>query len=460
MSYIVTVKKSILSSKKYKLFLPKTIIHTFQLQEGMQKYVHFGSKKLLCTIYTSHHGTENDIIFSQKAWECLHIPNPHRLTIQKVRDCLYVGPLIGIITATLSHDKSFTDENRSTLFANYCKTANSLGALVVIFDAQHVDIKRKYISGYIFTKNGWIKSLVPLPNVIYDCLPNRRSEEDATYQKVRNIFIHDYHIPWFNPGFFNKWTIYKRLKTVASVKHFLPKTIHSPTIDELKHFIVQHQNLYIKPVNGSLGIGIKQLIYNKKDDFYYFRSQDGNNGRLRKYGSLYRMLKIQFPTGLQNMIVQEGIPLLRYENNPVDFRIHTNKDKDGRWNITAIAAKIANPNCITTHVIYGGQIKSIQEIWSCLHLNRELLLKLKESALKISRAIEGTTDGIVGELGLDLGIDVDGNIWMFEANAKPGRTIFTHPKLKKDEYVTLIMPIQFCFHLYEKSIQRGLDEGN
>ncbi len=37
--------------------------------------------------------------------------------------------------------------------------------------------------------------------------------------------------------------------------------------------------------------------------------------------------------------------------------------------------------------------------------------------------IERKSKRRVGELGFDIGIDKSGNIWMFEANAKPGRSI-------------------------------------
>ncbi|MEK1830725.1 YheC/YheD family protein [Priestia megaterium] len=38
--------------------------------------------------------------------------------------------------------------------------------------------------------------------------------------------------------------------------------------------------------------------------------------------------------------------------------------------------------------------------------------------------LEQELNGLIGELGFDFGVDYQGNVWLFEANSKPGRSIF------------------------------------
>lgn len=45
------------------------------------------------------------------------------------------------------------------------------------------------------------KEKVPLPNVIYDRLPNRKAENYKPIVRAKRKLEHDYAIPWFNPGF-------------------------------------------------------------------------------------------------------------------------------------------------------------------------------------------------------------------------------------------------------------------
>ncbi|MNJ68961.1 Endospore coat-associated protein YheD [compost metagenome] len=54
---------------------------------------------------------------------------------------------------------------------------------------------------------------------------------------------------------------------------------------------------------------------------------------------------------------------------------------------------------------------------------------LKSNALLIARQIEKGTGYTLGEMSMDLGIDKEGNIWFFEANAKPMK--FDEPHIRK-----------------------------
>ena len=61
---------------------------------------------------------------------------------------------------------------------------------------------------------------------------------------------------------------------------------------------------------------------------------------------------------------------------------------------------------------------------------REVLERAKDAAIAMSEAIENHHPHLLGEIGFDIGIDDNERIWMFEANSKPGRSIFNHPSLK------------------------------
>jgi hypothetical protein len=215
----------------------------------------------------------------------------------------------------------------------------------------------------------------------------------------------------------------------------------------------RYNHVYIKPINGSLGLGIHQIIYDKHLDHYFCRYQDADGiNRLRKFSSLEGLVRHVFAKkNLESLLVQQGINLLKAEKRSIDFRIHSNKDDKGDWQITAIAAKIAGPGSVTTHVRNGGEIKTLKEIFSENEC-REYTEKLTEAALLLSQALERNMEGIIGEIGFDLGIDQNGNVWMFEANSKPGRSIFSHPDLKDFDLLTRQLSIAFAIFLTEQSI--------
>ena len=154
---------------------------------------------------------------------------------------------------------------------------------------------------------------------------------------------------------------------------------------------------------------------------------------------------------LDKVLVQQGIHLLRYEQRIIDFRVHTNKDDNGEWKVTAIAAKIAGTGSVTTHVRSGGEIKTLDEIFT-KDESQHYKEKLTTASLELSKALGRNIEGIIGEIGFDLGIDRNGDVWLFEANSKPGRSIFKHPELKEFDLLTRKLSMAFAIFLTEQSI--------
>ena len=63
-------------------------------------------------------------------------------------------------------------------------------------------------------------------------------------------------------------------------------------------------------------------------------------------------------------------------------------------------------------------------------------------------------EGIIGEIGFDLGIDRNGSVWLFEANSKPGRSIFSNPQLKEYDQLTRKLSLAFAIYLTERAISQ------
>ena len=124
---------------------------------------------------------------------------------------------------------------------------------------------------------------------------------------------------------------------------------------------------------------------------------------------------------------------MEVQGQKADFRIHANKGRDGKWKVTAIACKVGGVNSPTTHTFSGGIVKTMAEIFPERSVRLNITKKLLEAALSISNELDRKLKGHLAEIGFDMGIDRDGNVWLFEANSKPGRAIFQHPDLFKFE---------------------------
>lgn len=413
----------------------------------------FGSKTMDVQ-FLSHDKNNNYIIINNYIQDTLKFPN-FDISLHTFIDgqILNIGPLIGIFTAGFTPFPFRPIGDRTGFFSKLLSVKKTVGALPFVFGEQHIDWEKGTMKGYFYHDNDWKTLEVPFPNVIYDRLPNRKTERNPSLLKVRDRLQKEYLIPWYNPGFFNKLDIYERLQQDSSASIYLPETHSFTSFSSIEKMLGQFGHVYLKPINGSLGLGVHQIIYDKLEDHYYCRYQDyeGNN-RLQKFTSLEGLFqKVFSKRNLNRMLVQQGINLLRQNTRPIDFRVHTNKDDEGNWQVTAIAAKIAGPGSVTTHSRSGGEIKTIHEIFP-LDQAEIYKKKLSKAALLLSESIAKSMEGIIGEIGFDLGIDRHGDVWLFEANSKPGRSIFNHPELKEFDLLTRKLSIAFAVFLAEQAI--------
>lgn len=431
---------------------------TVQLPEHLREHIPediswlaLSTKHTPCRVLF-HEQTE-EIRISDDLWHALHIPYEENIHVFCRDEVLHLGPLIGMFTAGFTDDSVRPVGERTRFFAKFLSTGREVGTFCFVFGAHHMNWEHGTVEGFFFGEDGWKQCTVPFPDVIYDRLPNRRTERLSHIRHVKRKLQDDYLIPWFNPGFFNKWEMHESLQTDAQARPYLPETKKNPGITDIEAMLETYRHVFLKPAGGSLGLGIQQIIKQRDGQGYFCRFHDGKENRLRFFQSLHALLRQQLSDGgLEHFLVQEGILLHRWQNRPVDFRVHANKNEMGDWLISTIAAKVAGPGSVTTHIAYGGEVKTIEEIFGAGPRKKRIHHELERAALDLSAAIERNVTGTVGEVGFDLGVDQDGEVYLFEANAKPGRHIFVHPDLKKAEQASRQFPLAYAVYLAEKAV--------
>ncbi|MBU8880036.1 YheC/YheD family protein [Bacillus sp. FJAT-29790] len=450
--------------KHYQIEILDDIVQKVYIPEGLTSKtkltkIAFGTHSIE-TVIERQPRNRSSIAISQDIADFLKFPDlkiPLHAFIEN--ETLYIGPLVGIFTSGFTPFPMRPVGERSLFFAKLLSVKKSVGALPFLFGEQHLNWEQGTIKGFFYHRDGWETFEVPFPNVIYDRLPNRKSERHSELKKVKDRLQTEYLIPWYNPGFFNKLDVYERLQQNENIAEYLPETHSFTSFSEIERMLSDYGHVFIKPKNGSSGLGIHQVLYDKMEGTYYcrYRNQTDVN-KLMKYNSLEALMNHIFAgKKLDRMIVQQGIHLMRTDSRPVDFRVHTNKDDKGDWLVTAIAAKVAGAGSVTTHVKSGGVIKTIAEVFPSNEEQKMAEAKLSKAALDISKAIDENMEGIIGEIGFDLGLDRKGNVWLFEANSKPGRSIFKHPELREFDLLTRKLSLAFAVFLTERAIKRPED---
>lgn len=413
----------------------------------------FGSKSIACQILPHPEGT-NHYELSGDLWDYFGIPFETDIHVFQKDHVLHLGPLVGVFTAGFTKQAHRPVGKRSFLFAKYLASTAKIGGFYFIFGSHQINWETGEITGLFYTEKGWNKQIIPFPHVVYDRIPNRKAEQLPMCQTIKKRMENDYLIPWFNSGFFNKWNVYEKLQH-ETISQFLPETILNPSLLDMEALLHKYDHFYLKPANGSLGHGIYHIQRKKDDPHYYCRSRLNGKNVFVRYKNLDQFIEDFLQANkLETMIAQQGITLMRINNRPLDFRIHVNKNIHGKWQISAIAAKISGQNSITTHIASGGSVKTVHELIASNEKFTPLIKRLEEVTLLLSKAFDSSMSGRNGEIGFDLGIDIDERIWLFEANSKPGRGIFAHPKLKNEELMTRILPFEYSIYLAKTAITK------
>ncbi|TMV47633.1 YheC/YheD family protein [Paenibacillus mesophilus] len=361
---------------------------------------------------------------------------------------IQLGPLVGILTNASTANAAQPFGSRSSLLKDYIRPG-SKKSFFFAFMPSDVNWTTDTVVGYFPTESGWIRKTVPLPDVVYNRLSSRKAEKSLSIENFKERFVRR-GIPLFNWSFFDKSDVYNLLDGDKEAFKHVPESHLNPTPERVREMLDKHRFVYLKPTGGSLGIGIYRLTYHPKRGYFARFRRGGKNVlyRFSQFSGLMNLLNARSGR-LRNYVVQQGIRLIEIDNCPIDFRFHLHKNGQNQWVVAGIGAKKAGKGSVTTHVKNGGQIMTPEQVLDRVFGSKAdaILQNSKQAAIKLAESIEKNSPHILGELGFDIGIDQDEQIWMFEANSKPGRSIFKHPSLKSQGKTSLELIFEHSMYL-------------
>mgnify|MGYP001237701520 FL=1 len=392
----------------------------------------------------------NHVYISAGLRSAVRIPSAGTICIQYEDDEIHLGPLIGVLTDSSSMSPAAPFGER-TGFMRQLLQAGQKKAYLFAFTPRDINWQQETIYGWFSQPGGkWLRRVVPLPDVVYNRLPSRKAENGAEITALRERFVRK-RIPIFNWSFFNKSDVYKMLENDPEALQHLPESVPNPSPEKIREMLEKYHFIYYKPSGGSLGVGIYRLTYHPSKGYFVRYRRNGRNVLLRftRFSGIIRLLRARHGSQLNQYVAQQGIRLVEIDNCPIDFRFHMHKNGNNQWVVAAVGAKKAGRGSVTTHIKNGGSLMTPEQALSGTFGERtaEVLENAKAVAVKLAEAIERNYPHTLGELGLDIGIDRQGGVWMFEANAKPGRSIFKHPALKAQGKASLQCILDHCLYL-------------
>lgn len=357
-------------------------------------------------------------------------------------------PILAILTMDDEVEQFRGNRNN---FIDLIRTGYEMGVSVCVITVKDLKPRNKRMIGHIYNlgTNTWSQQWIAIPHVIYNRIPNRQDEAQPEVQQILQTCLKNPQIRLFNPMFFNKWTLFEWLNKAKTTAKYIPITRKMTNSSELETVLRSYPVVYLKPIRGKAGKGIMKVqraLKLQKPEFLL--SVQETKGSLIIKSSTVSQLWNKVQERMEEdeeYIIQQGIKLSRHKQRPFDLRVLVQKNAKGEWDLTGIGARLAGKLSITTHVPRGGSIDDPEKLLASGFGNegaRRILVRAKKASLAIARQIEKKSGSLLGEMSMDLGVDVSGNIWFFEANSKPMK--FDEPPIRKKSLERII---HYSLHL-------------
>ena len=294
----------------------------------------------------------------------------------------------------------------------YSAVAKTEGVDFFYFTPGKVNIEKQTILGKVYENGEWIEKEQPFPNVIYNASPPVSEKAEQIYDYLSD------RIPFTSHSIGDKLSVYNRILQAKEFEQYLIPFYKLTDVQMFLDLIKRYKKVIIKPLSGHQGGGIVFFEEFKKE---HYKINEAGVISFINEKELVDMLSHKIHE--QEFLIQQFISSQTKSGHVFDFRLHVQKNGEGKWAITAIYPRIGRQGSITSNMGSGG--------YSC-YLDVFLKTEFDDSWYNIQRYLERFAimfsnhfDSLydsksLDELGIDVGIDENQKLWLFEVNWRPG----------------------------------------
>ncbi|MFK7697780.1 YheC/YheD family protein [Paenibacillus sp. HJGM_3] len=357
---------------------------------------------------------------------------------------------VGIMVSEKPGTPPFASQS---FYSRLCRIGHKLGIVVFVFFPERLRLTEPSVDGYTYgpEEGEWRAGTFPLPRVIYDrCFFG----DKASYKRYRDCLHRlEQHpdIRLLGHGLRGKWQVHQMLMRHEPLRAHLPPTKRLVGWNALQAELNRLGEVFLKPEAGSKGKGVLRVSHT--EDGYRVSGRTRDNEIIRKSfpsESGFRQWLTAF-TGGRPYLIQPYLQLNARNGDPFDVRCLVQKNRKGVWTVTGTAVRRGQRGGVTSNLHGGGIAEDLDPFLRQEFGARQaehILGTLQHIAIQIPAVLE-QHHGRLAELGIDLGIDASGTVWILEANSKPGRSAFDRLSDPTSKLASVRNPILYARYLLD-----------
>lgn len=322
------------------------------------------------------------------------------------------------------------------------------GTTLYLFSYKDVDFEHSKIKGIYFdeVEKIWKDKDFSFPDVLYDRV--KGNLQTRKYFKIVRERFKELGIKKINPlDYFDKWELYKLLDKSDTLRPHLPITRLLESTDDLKIILEKSNSIYLKACRGSRGMQVMSITKISDNKYQYsFYSKQVVSGEVKDLYALFRVIHTFFKG--KKVLVQQAIDLLTVDNRIVDIRGELQRNGKGELEITAAPARMGTKNApiATRGKSYPFEVLFKEQF----HLSDDEIKKLKDVVDSFLIAVYHYLEqsyGLFGEIGIDIGIDKSGKVWLIECNAKSAKVSLCNTGDKETIIKAFLNPLEYAKYI-------------
>lgn len=408
------------------LLLGETYVKQWRIPQGQHIQLKFGSFRQHVKVIPA--AKSNGLRMSQSLARQMGLTSGSSIRLQydAGTSTLVLGPLIGVL---ISRDYPHIPEKPFGSISMFCKelveASTAQGVYVYFFTPSQIGENLDAIGGWIYS-DGWQQVNMPIPDVVNNRLTSRKMESRPSVQHFMKEVKQQHKTTVFNEKFLDKAEVFDALKKDNSLGRYLPESHLLLNYTMLKSMCSRYNNVFLKPVRGSLGKGIIRITRLDSNQYQAMHATAAGT-RKQQHTSLAKLFStISAKMKTVRYQIQQGLQLIEIQKRPVDFRALVQKNLSGKWTVTSIVARTAGNDHFVSNLARGGTLSTALEAVTKSNLQsgqsrQEAVNRLQQAALQIARGIDTQIPAHFGELGIDLALDTSGRVWLLEVNSKPSK---------------------------------------
>lgn len=366
------------------------------------------------------------------------------------RDARRIAQTVGIMVCPRAAEPPFPEKE---YYRRLSLLGHKLGLAVFVFFPHRLDWERNRVVGYAYSavSKRWEKSFFPIPDAVYDRCFYSNSRTFAAYREPIRRLMSSPGTRFLGYGLKGKWNVHQMMVRDEALQPHVPETellLHS---DDIARWLADKGELFLKPHGGSQGKGV--LHISEAGEGFVVKGRTMKNETVRLgFRSKSRMLAWvgQFASG-RKYLIQRYLTLTTAAGEAFDIRALVQKNRKGCWELTGMAVRQGAPGSVTSNLHGGGHAEEAESFLRGKYgteAAKSIAATAREIALRVPDVLE-QYHGRLAELGVDLGVDADGKVWILEANSKPGRSAFAALSDERVRLASIRNPILYAKYLLD-----------